>query len=167
MSLENVHNWYDSLQPRERMMVVATAVIVLVTLFYLMLWEPLYKGLDNAEKQYSEQQTTLSWMQQAAQEVKILRNAGASSTRRNASSPVSLTLEQTASSAGLKNQLGKLESSDTNAARARLDNVAFNQMILWLNTLEQTYGITANSASIERTDKPGIVNARLSFSRNP
>ncbi len=165
-ALDNLRNWYDSLQPRERVMVLVTTLVVIVTLFYVAVWEPLHKGLQQELEKRDNLQKSLAWMQGAAQEVRALRAAGVSGQRRNTNAPVSLTIEKTAASAGIKSKLGKLESSGKNAARARLDNVDFNQMILWLNTIEQNYGIAASSVNIESAGKPGLVNARISFSRN-
>ena len=165
-ALDNLRNWFESLQPRERLMVVLTSIVVVITLFYVAVWEPLHKGLQQELEKRDNLQASLAWMQGAAQEVRALRAAGVSGQRRNDNAPVSLTIEKTAASSGIKSKLGKLESSGKNAARARLDNVDFNQMILWLNTVEQNYGIAASSVNIESTDKPGIVNARISFSRD-
>ena len=165
-ALDNLRNWFDSLQPRERVMVLVTALVLVVTLFYVVVWEPLHKGLQQELEKRDNLQKSLAWMQGAAQEVRALRAAGVSGQRRNNKVPVSLTIEKTAASSGITSKLGKLESSGKNSARARLDNVDFNQMILWLNTVEQTYGIAASSVNIESTDKPGLVNARITFSRN-
>ena len=163
--LTNIQNWFESLQSRERLMVVITSIVLITTLFYVMVWEPIYKGLDDALLKQTSQQNIVVWMQQAAREVKTLRASGVTNKRKKSNAPVTLTLEQTATNAGVKNKLGKLESSGKNSARARLDNVAFNQMMLWINTVEQSFGIIATTVTIESTDIPGIVNARLSFSR--
>lgn len=163
--LDAISAWYDSLQARERQMVIATSIAIVVTLFYIMLWEPLHKGLQEEQRLHENNTNILAWMKQAAVEVRSLRASGIRATRKNSSSPVSLVLEQTVNTAGLKKNLSKLESSGKNSARVVLDGVAFNQLMLWLNTVEQNFGIKASSVNIEKTDKPGLANARLSFSR--
>jgi len=165
-ALHRLRDWFDTLPARERVMVVMATVVVLITLFYVMAWEPLHKGLQQQLKKRDTLQQSLAWMQGAAQEVRALRAAGISGQRRDSNAPVTLTIEKTAASSGVKAQLGKLESSGKNSARARLDSVDFNQMILWLNTLEQHYGITASSISIDASGKPGRVDARITFSRD-
>ncbi len=164
-ALDSLRNWYDTLQARERVMVVITAVVVAITLFYIALWEPVRNGLQQELKKQQSLQTNLAWMQQAAQQVRSLRASGANAQNRDIDSPVSLTLEKTAASSGIKSRIGKLESTGKDKARVRLDNVDFNQMMLWLNTLQNTYGISADSITIDATDKPGLVNARINFSR--
>jgi len=158
-------DWYESLQPRERIMVISTSVIVIITLFYLMVWEPIYKGLEQEQQRQQNQQAIVSWMQQAAAEANALRASGVRGGIRNANAPVTLSVEQTIATAGLKSNLAKLESSGKDSARVLLDNAAFNQLIIWLNILETNFGITASSANIERSDKTGFVNARLTLTR--
>lgn len=160
-----ITDWYSSLQQRERMMVILTSVVVIVTLFFLLVWEPIYKGLEQEQQRLQSQQDILVWMQQAEQEVKALRASGVRTNTRNSNAPVSLSIEQTAATSGIRSYLTKTESSGKDSARTSLDGVSFNQMILWINTLERNYGVMASSVNIENTDKPGLVNARITFSR--
>ena len=164
-ALDNVRHWFDSLPPRERVMVSLTAVVVVITLFYIMLWEPVQKGLQQEIEKQRSLQTNLAWMQQAAQQVKALRASGVNTELLGNNTPVSLSIEKTAASSGIKSTLGKLESAGKDSARVRLDNVDFNQMMLWLDTLQNRYGIRASSVTIDQSDKPGLVNARINFSR--
>ena len=163
--LEALSIWHQSLPQRDRIMVNTTTVIIVITLFYLLAWEPIYQGLEQQQQQYKSQKNVVSWMQGAAAEVKALKRSGAKTVTSN-NQPVSLIIEQSAKISGLKNNLGKLESSGKEGARAKLDTASFNQMLIWLNTLEKQHGITVTSANIERAEKTGTVNARLSFSRS-
>ena len=110
-------------------------------------------------------QKNIAWMQQASVEARTLRAGSGGGKRRNNNTPVSLSVEQTANSAGLKDRLSKIESSGKDSARVTLEGVAFNQMVVWLNTLEQSFGIYAGSVTIERNDKTGFVDARLTLTR--
>lgn len=164
--MNEITDWYNALEPRERLMVTVAGIALAVTLFYLMLWEPVYKGLYEEQLKNENQTANLAWMQQAASEVRSLKASGASTNVRNQNAPVSLSVEQTIGNAGIKDKLSKLESSGQDSARAILDNVSFNQMVLWLNTLESNFGISVSSATIERTESAGIVDARLTLSRD-
>lgn len=163
--LEALTTWYRNLEPREKLLVAITSVILLITIFYIAVWEPVYNGLDQQQKLYNSQQNTLLWMQQASAEVKALKRSGASATKRNSNQPVSLIIEQSASTAGLKKNLSKLESSGKTGAQAKLEAVSFDQMLIWINALKRNNGVIISSANIERADIPGTVNARLSFSK--
>ena len=164
--LTPVIEWYENLQARERLMVTGAGLLVIVTLFYLLLWEPLYDGLEMEQQKLKNQQNIIGWMQQAAVEARGLRASGVRTSNRNRNTPVSLAVEQTIGNSGLKSKLAKLESSGKDSARVRLNQVSFNQMIIWINNLESSYGISTSSLSIDRTDKAGIVNARINLSRS-
>lgn len=163
--LATLQHWYHSLQQRERVMVLATAVVVVITIFYLAIWEPLHKGLDNAEQEYQSNLNNLQWMQQAAAEVRALKPANGRVRNTASNQPVTLIVEQAANNSAIKSNISKLESASNDGARVVLNAASFDQMLVWLNTLEQSHGIPVASANIERNDKPGTVNARLSFNK--
>jgi general secretion pathway protein M len=163
--LEALITWHQSLPQRDRILVNTMSVVIAITLLYLIIWEPIDQGLEQQQQQYKSQQSIVNWMSQAAAEVKALKRSGAK-TVTSSNQPVSLIIEQSAKISGLKNNLGKLESSGNEGARVKLDTASFNQMLIWLNTLEKQHGIIVTSANIERAEKPGTVNARFSFSRS-
>ncbi len=163
--LDAFNQWYGSLQARERLMVMATGIVVIITIFYVAIWEPLHQGLDDAQQHYQANLKNLQWMQQAAAEVRALKASGGSVRNTNSNQPVTLLVEQSAAISAIKPNLSKLESSGTDGARVALDGASFDQMLLWLNTLEQAHGVPVASANIERAEKPGTINARLSFNR--
>ncbi len=161
--LEQLKLWFNSLPQKERWMVSGTGLLIFITLFYLIIWEPVHLGLQQ-EKQ-KPQKEILMWMQQAATEVRTLRSSGNRSTVRDKNKPTTLVIEQAINNAGLKPTVKKIESSGTNGARVTLDEASFNQILVWLNTLATHNGIQVVSANIERGEKPGRANARLSFER--
>lgn len=163
--LDTLQHWYHSLQQRERVMVLATAVVVVITIFYIAIWEPLHKGLDSAEQEYQSNLSNLQWMQQAAAEVRALKPSSSRVRNTASNQPVTLIVEQAANNSAIKNNISKLESASNDGARVVLNAASFDQMLVWLNTLEQSHGIPVASANIERSDKPGTVNARLSFNK--
>jgi general secretion pathway protein M len=157
--------WYKGLQPRDQLLTAVMSVILLITIFYIAIWEPVYDGLSKQQQLYVSQQNALLWMQQASAEAKSLKLSGGAVNRRSNNQPVSLVIEQSASTAGLKKNLSKLESSGKSGAQAKLEMASFDQMLIWINTLKRSYNVNITSANIEHTDKEGAVNARLTFNR--
>ena len=45
----------------------------------------------------------------------------------------------------------------------RLEGAAFDTLLAWLLRLEREYGLRVQSATLEKTDVPGRVNANLSL----
>lgn len=165
--LDEIQQHFQSLNQRDQKLVLVMAAILVVTLFYVAVWEPLHLNL---EKQRNNQVTQIeihSWMQNAATEVRSLKASGNKPGKiLKKNSPVSIVAEQSAKTSGLKKQISKIESSGKNSAQIKVDNASFNQMLLWISTLKTRYGINVSSAKIERTDKEGIINARLVLNRS-
>ena len=163
--LEDIQSWYHGLQQRERQLVLAATIVVIATLLYLVIWEPIVNGVSDQTQKYESQVDILDWMQTAAIEVRTLKKTGAAKRRTNSSQPVTLLVEQSAMTAGLKPYIRKLESTSDKGARITIDEASFDQILLWLNTLQTQYGISVSSANLDRVDKPGAVNARMTLSR--
>jgi general secretion pathway protein M len=163
--IEALKQWYRSLPSREQIMVTGTTVFVLITLFYVMVWEPLHIGLRDQQAQIKSQTETLAWMQQTAREVKALQSTGGAVKIRDVNKPVTLVIEQSLAVAGLKQSVKKIESSGSDGARVTLDDASFNQVLIWLNTLATYNNIQVISANIERSEKDGRADVRLSFQR--
>jgi general secretion pathway protein M len=163
--LQQLKQWFNALPQKEQWMVSATGMLIFVTLFYLVIWEPVHVGLQQEKQKQQSQNEILLWMQQAATEVNTLRASGGRSNIRDKNKPTTLVIEQTINNAGLKASVSKIESSGNNGARVTLNEAPFNQILVWLNTLASHNAIHVVSASIERGTKPGRANARLSFER--
>ena len=164
--LEDLQHWYQGLQQRERQLVLAASAVIVITLLYLTIWEPIHKGMENQTQKYQTQVDILDWMQAAAVEVRALQASGTAKRRTNSSQPVSLLVEKSAATAGLKPYLRKLESTQDKGARVTFDDASFDQVLLWLNTLQTQYGISVSSANLDRADKTGTINARMTLNRN-
>lgn len=164
--LHNFQNWYHGLQQRERQLVLAASVVIAATMFYLIIWEPIHKSIAEQTQKYQSQVGILQWMQNAANEVKILKASGSANRKVSSTQAVTLLVEKSAASAGIKPYLSRLESTSNKGARVTIDAASFDQLLLWLNTLQTQYGISVTSANLDRNDKPGAVNARMTLKRD-
>lgn len=164
--LDDIKNWYQGLQQRERQLVLAASAVIIITLLYLTIWEPIHQGIEEQTQKYQTQIDILDWMQTAAIEVRTLQASGAAKRQTNSSQPVTLLVENSAATAGLKPYLSKLESTSEKGARITIDAASFDQLLLWLNTLQSQYGITVSSANLDRNNTPGAVNARMTLNRD-
>ena len=65
--LETLILWHQSLPQRDRMLVNATSVFIVITLFYLLIWEPVYQGLeDRKSTRLNSSHTDISRMPSSA-----------------------------------------------------------------------------------------------------
>ncbi|MDA3868680.1 MAG: type II secretion system protein M [Gammaproteobacteria bacterium] len=160
-----LNTWFSSLQGRDKNLLLITIVLLVSTLFYLMVWEPLHQGREQAQQKLKSQQEIYAWMKTASMEVSSLKGAGTRST--SSTQPIALILENSAKISGLKQHINKIESSGRSGANAQIDSASFDQMLVWLNTLEQQHGVTVTTATIERNQQAGTISARLSFEKLP
>jgi len=161
--LDILNTWYSSLPIRDRNLLTTAVVLVFITLFYLLVWEPVHQGRDQQQQQFKSQQEIYAWMQSASNEVMSLKGSGIRKVTSN--QPITLILENSATISGLKQNINKIESSGKSGAQVKIDSASFDQLLVWLNTLEQQHGVTITTASIERNDQPGTISARLSFEK--
>ena len=79
---------------------------------------------------------------------------------------ISSLAERSAQSTGVKQFIKKLDSNNK-GVKVELDQVSFDQLVIWLSDMSQKYSIQTTSLHIEKLAEPGTVNARISLERDP
>lgn len=152
--------WLDSLNQRERRLVIGAAIFLSVFLLYQLTWAPFVNGVANMQAKVNQQQQDLLWMQQAAREVSGLRGASAGQQPVHSGSLLGL-IEKTARERGLGTSIRKVQPEGQNGVRMWMDKVPFDDVMTWLDDLQLKQGVTVSSFSAERTAQAGWVNVRL------
>jgi general secretion pathway protein M len=147
---------WRSLQPRERLALATAAVVILILLFYLFLWSPMQRDLTRLRVTVPQDRAKLAVMRAQALQVARLRAGSAQSPSDNLLS----ALEQSATTRGLRQNIGRIEPEGTNGARVVIEEVGFNNLVTWLADL-QARGIRVENAVLQRKASPGAVSARL------
>lgn len=163
--LAPARDWLNKLEVRERYTVISGAVFVAISIFFLLIWDPIYSARDEQTQLLETQQQTLEWMTATGAEIQALQSGGRTSVSRLNNMSISSLAERSAQSMGVKQQITKLETVK-NGAKVELEAANFDRLILWLNDMEQKYGIQASNIQIEKQDKPGTVEARVTLERN-
>ncbi len=162
MKWEQVIEYWQGLQPRERIALLVGGVALLFALFYFTLWLPLMDARMEMQREVQQQRELLHWMREAANEAKALRG---STGRREAAkglggqSLLSL-VDQSAKQQGLGNGMKRVEP-DGGEVRVWFEGVAFDRLVGWLQKLIRENGIRVISVVVERDDAAGMVDARL------
>ncbi|MGB5472198.1 MAG: type II secretion system protein M [Gammaproteobacteria bacterium] len=155
--------WLESLAPRERLMVMAAAALVALLIVYAVIWSPLRGGYLELRDNVAGQRDTAVWMQESAQLLAQLKGSGAGGQGLRGQSLLSLA-DSTARAGGLASALKRVEPEGANSVRVWLENASFDQLIQWLGSLAERYGVNADTVSMERVgDAAGRVNARLTL----
>ncbi len=163
--MNNFSLWFKRLQRREQNMLVAMTSIVLLTLFYLLVWEPVFKGAELEQEKLQNQKKILSWMQNAAEEVDQLRRSGQLISPQYADQSINTLIERSAISAGIRSAINKLDSDGKQAMKVQLKSVEFDKLTQWLGKLQNDFGITPKHLTINKLEKTGMVNCRITLEK--
>lgn len=155
---------YQELQPRERLIVNAGALVLALTLGYLLLWEPFAVARTGQQAALADQRALAERLEQIGAAVQRARASGMAQVQGGGQSLLTLVDQ-----AGRLPELGKppsrMQPEGEKEVRVWLEDVPFDNLARWLVTLQTRYAITVASAEIERRASDGLVNARLSLVR--
>jgi len=153
-------SWYYSKEPQERRIILILAVVIGLSLFYLLIWSPITEGFAQKTTQVEAQKKLLSWMKNSSLEIKRLQGSSqGKSSKSNA--PLLSTVDSTIKSSGLGRGMKRLEPQGNNKVQIWFENTGFDSLVSWLGKLASQYQIHIYSINIDRQDTPGTVNARL------
>ena len=160
-------DWFFGLEDRERLFVVAGTVIVSLALIYGFIWVPL-------DKKHQETRASVSEWQRSLAELRPLKSAGvqtAGATRPAAGSQQSpiIIVDQTLRSRGLERYRKRSQPTSSNGIRVEFEDVAFDDLVLWLGDLSEQYRMTVQAGSLAAGSRsePGRINAALTLERAP
>jgi general secretion pathway protein M len=161
-----VKEWFANLEQREQIFVAAGAGVVLLTLFYAFVWLP----LDTGQKSLSA--SVSSWERSLA-ELKPLKSVQLSTTTPrpanagNAQQTPVVIVDQTLRARGLDRALKRSQPTTGNGIRVEFENVAFDELVLWLGDLSLQYGmhVTSGSMTTSTQASPGRINATFTLER--
>lgn len=160
--LEVILTRWRGLQPRERLVLATGSVVLALMLVFVLVWLPLQRDISQLRLSIPKEQSQLALMRVQATLVKRLRAAG--STRKTTGNLLA-TLEQSATSHGLRPHISRMEPEGANGVRLSLDGVNFNTLLGWLDELQRQGGMRVENATMEAQPEDGIVNARLLLRR--
>ena len=155
-----VVTWFKSLEQREQRLVSIGAILLLAFFGYLALLAPLHSAVDSRSARVERKQQDLAWMRSVLPTLQ----SRATAQPANGESLVVL-IDRTARQSGLAGALTGQTPNGEHGIRVRLENASFDSLIVWLGTLQQQFGVTVETANIDRTDKSGVVNANFVLTR--
>ncbi|MFL6622055.1 MAG: type II secretion system protein GspM [Sulfurifustaceae bacterium] len=150
--------YWNSLAPRERLVLGSGLVIAAVLLLYGLLWAPLRNDINRLRVEVPREQQQLQWMRAQAGRIQQLR--AAAPTALPGGGLLSF-VEQSAQTHGIRANIKRIEPEGSNAVRLAIDSVGFNSLVEWLANLQKQGGVRVDNAQLEPLPTPGLANARL------
>lgn len=152
---------YAALQPREQQILLVGAVVVVLAIGYLAIWEPAVTARQHATLALADTRDT-------AVRIERLQASTGSHTQKTivgTNQSLLATVDQASKASSIGTPPSRLQPDGDTRVRVWFENVPFNAMVEWLHTLQTRYGIRVENAEFTRKDKPGQVDVRLSLVR--
>jgi general secretion pathway protein M len=153
--------YWSNLQPRERYTLLGGAIVLALILLYALVIDPFSQELNRLQQSVKSQEEVLAWMHQASAEVKRLRAGGPGAKRTPGQSLMSL-IDASARSTGLSGAIKQIKP-EAGGVKVRLEGVAFDDMLRWLEQLHRNYSVSVTTLVMERLAQPGRVNASVAL----
>jgi len=163
--LAPAQQWLNTLESREKRIVISGSIALLVILFYLLVWDPIISNHEEQQLKHESQRQLYSWMKNAGAEINSLKSMGGSAAARSRNQSISSLADRSAQVTGVKSFINKIDQSKT-GVKVTLKNADFDLIINWLTDLENKYGIISSQIKIERAKKDGAVNANITLERS-
>jgi general secretion pathway protein M len=162
--MQKLKDWYYGLKPRERLIVVGGAILVLLTAIYILALAPFYRTVAALSVSVEEKKADLAFMRSVAGEVQAL-SANQPMVATPTGESLVVLVDRTAREAGLSSALTGQTPNGETGIRVRLEAAAFDMAVMWLANLELSHAVAIESATFDRTSTPGLVNINLVLNR--
>lgn len=150
----------QQLSLRDQAMLALLAGALALYVLYQAVLHPLAAANQRLENQNAAAQKSLAAMTQMAAELRALQQ---SSTQASADQNENLTqlIDRTVASNNLR--MSRFQPGSSGDVQIRLDNMAFDQVLRWLNELESAHSVTIKELVVAPGSALGLVNvsARL------
>jgi general secretion pathway protein M len=159
-------DWFESLESRERLFVALGALVVAVSLIYGFIWAPFDKNHDTIATSVSDWQRSLDELRPLKGMVRSNNQSGSAQASTSRQAPI-IVVDQTLRSRGLEQFRRRSQPTSNNGIRVEFENVAFDDLVLWLGDLSEQYSMHVQAGSLSKGSQsgPGRINATLTLER--
>ncbi|MCB1728981.1 MAG: type II secretion system protein M [Halieaceae bacterium] len=155
-----MRDWFAGLNQREQLSVLVLAVALGLYLLYMLAWAPLADRREQLEQQNRGIATSLQRVDAMVSEIMRLRDeGGAGSSQRN----LTALVNQSTSRRGL--EVSRLQPNARGDIQVRLEGAAFDDLVAWLDEIENREGLLVTEVAITQAGAPGRVNATIRISQ--
>ena len=150
--------WFKSLSQRDQWLLVFIVALLTVVLLYGVLYRGLVKSHDLYKRQNVAAEETLGWMTTTVAKIN-----GSRQTQGGSSSDGDKSLAQIAEVSAKQANItfNRFQPKGDTEAQLWFEQVTFNALLDFLARIEIDHGLNVASLSINVSNQPGLVNARI------
>ena len=161
-----MRSWFDSLDERERILVLTAALFIVFAVVWLGVWKPLDSGQKSAAARVDTWKISLAELQPLKGQIQASGSGGQIQAGQDLSLVV--IIDNTLRQRGLYSALQRSQPTPAgNGIRVEFESAAFDDMMLWLGDVNRQYGLLVQSGSfsVASGESPGRVNSTLTLER--
>ncbi len=154
-------DWFAGLNPREQMSLLVLGFALGLYLVYMLVWSPLAERRAQLELQNQGVAQSLQRVDAMVSEILSLREGGAAST---AGRNLTALVNQSTSRHNL--QVSRLQPNTRGDIQVRLENALFDDLLAWLDDVENREGLLVTEVAISPAGSPGRVNVSVRIAQS-
>ena len=151
-----IGRWYGGRERNEQIIILALAVLIAVSLGWLLAWKPVSDWHGASLNRLANAQATVDY-------VKANQNAARSARSSGGAERGSLiqVLSRAASAHQLK--LNRVQPEESGLLNVVLQGQPFDNVFEWMAQLERNNGVSVEQATFKAEERTGYVNAQIRF----
>ncbi len=153
---------YEMMPSRDRLALKVLAFTLILLFMYFGLWQPAYSYKKEAAQYLEQQQELLALVMQNKSALSNLSDTSSSGQASLNSQQLVSSVTNLAKQASVT--LKRFEPSGEKEIKVWVEDVPFDKIMVWLTTMKRTLNIKVDQISVEKSDGPGLVSARLTLS---
>lgn len=158
--LASLQVWWVRITPREQRLVGVGALALVIGIAFWGIYQPMAQRAEVAQNQLRNDKQLLSWVQNKADDIVALRGSGAKPL-----SPLPFNQAVSSSARRFNIELVRVQPRG-DEMQVWVQPLPFNQLVTWLEYLQQNHGIEAEFLDLDKSNRVGVVDVkRLQLSK--
>ncbi len=158
-----MRDWWEQREPREQLILAVAGLVLAGLLYFLLVWEPLYKSLHQQRAEIQEARSLATWLVEIRPEVQASGGhiaQGASGGRSMLS-----VVDTAARQAGLGTKVKRIQPDGDKNVRVWIEEAPLTDILRWIQTLHDRHGIDTSNLNMDRGKAAGTASARMTLER--
>ncbi|HAU1150604.1 TPA: type II secretion system protein M [Legionella pneumophila] len=151
--------YLNTLNDREKWMVIIASISLLIYGYYLLLYAPLSNQVNQKSTQLIEKTETLEWMKQ----VRMQKRSAKRKESVDNNQLLTILASQLKNNKTLKFPY-QLQQTGSGDIQLTFDAVPFQNFIQWLAKINELYSINIKQFDVEKTSTPGVTRLMIILS---
>ena len=155
---------FEALQPREQVLVAVGGLVAALALVYLLLWQPFALSRDHRAAELARARALAAEIEQIGA---LAQQSHANGGGLVVGPGVSLlsAVDQASKDGVLGKPLSRVNPDGDNQVRVWVEDAQFDNVVRWMDDLQNRYGVHIDNVAVERRSTAGTVNARMTLVR--